>query len=239
MRVYPLPGFFEPVSALTHLVGAAAFAVLAVVLIRRGCGDTARVALLGVFATSSVLLLSVSAACHMLPEGSGGRHVLGRLDGAAIFVLIAGTHTAVHGLFFRGFARWGAVILMWAITAATISVFAVFSGGLPGVVVTAVYLALGWTAGVSGIVIWRRFGTARIVLPLLGGAAYSAGAVLLALRWPTLIPGVIGPHEVWHFAVLAGLLLHWSFLFRNARLASQAPRALHASGRASAPLAAA
>jgi hemolysin III len=180
MPVYSLPGFFEPVSALTHLSGAATFAVLAVVLVRRGRGDAARVTLLSIFAASSVLLLSVSAASHMLPEG-GGRNVLSRLDGAAIFVLIAGTHTAVHGLFFRAFARWGAVILMWAITAAAISVFAVFAGDLPGIVVTAVYLALGWTAGVSGIVIWRRFGTARIVLPLAGGPSTRAG--LSSSRW--------------------------------------------------------
>jgi channel protein (hemolysin III family) len=239
MQVDPLPGFFEPVSALTHLVGAATLAVLAVVLIRRGYGDAARVALLGVFAASSVLLLSVSAVHHMLPEGSGGRYVMGRLDGAAIFVLIAGTHTAMHGLFFQGFARWGALILMWASTAAAISVFAVFSGVRPGIAVTIVYVSLGWTAGVSGIVIWRRFGTARIVLPLFGGAAYTVGTILLALRWSTLVPGVIGPHEVWHVAVLVGLLLHWSFVFQNAGRSLQVPAARRESGSPSAPLVAA
>jgi channel protein (hemolysin III family) len=231
MHVYAVPGIFEPVSALTHLAGAAIFAVLGLALMRRARGDRAQVALLGAFAASSVFLLSVSAALHMLPEGSGGRHVLSRLDGAAIFTLIAATHTAMHGLFFRGFSRWAAIALMWASTASAIAVFAVFTGSLPGIVVTIVYLSLGWIASASGLLIWRRCGAPCIVLPLLGGVTYTVGALLLAMRWPTLVPGVIGPHEVWHLAVLAGLLMHWSFLYRNARPAAQEPKALDASSR--------
>jgi hypothetical protein len=38
-----------------------------------------------------------------------------------------------------------------------------------------------------------------------------------------LIPGVIGADEVWHLAVLAGLGLHWRFVFQFAHGAPQAP----------------
>jgi hypothetical protein len=41
---------------------------------------------------------------------------------------------------------------------------------------------------------------------------YSAGAVLESLRQPTIIAGWIGPHEVFHFAVLTGITLHWMFI---------------------------
>ena len=47
---------------------------------------------------------------------------------------------------------------------------------------------------------------------LAGGIAYSLGAIVLMLHAPSLIPGVIGPHELWHVAVLIGLGLHWLFV---------------------------
>lgn len=228
MPVHSLPGFFEPFSALTQLAGVAVFSGLGVLLVRRGAPDAGRILLLLVFAVSSVTMLSVSAAYHMLADGSGGREVLSRLDGAAIFVLIAGTHTAMHGLHFHGLARFGPLLLMWAATAVAVAVFTVFSGALPGTVVTVVYLTLGWLAAASGVAIWRSFGAARILLPLLGGIAYSVGAILLTLGLPTPIPGVVGAHEVWHLFVLAGLALHWAFLFRCVGVNTHAKSPAHA-----------
>ena len=46
----------------------------------------------------------------------------------------------------------------------------------------------------------------------MGGAAYSIGALFLIADAPTAIRGVVGPHELWHVAVLAGLTLHWLFV---------------------------
>ncbi|NOT28991.1 MAG: DNA-binding protein [Planctomycetes bacterium] len=216
MQVLPLPGFPEPVSAFTHLLGVPVFALLSIPLLRRARGDSRRVALLAVYAFACVLLLSMSGVYHMLPEASVGRAVMGRLDKAAIFVLIAGTHTPVQGLFFRGAARWGVLLALWLAAAAGITLFTIFYARLPRGLATNVYLLLGWIAGTSGLLVWRRIGTAEIAPLVLGGLAYSIGAILLGLGWPTLAPGVFGVHELWHFAVLAGMGLHWTFLFRNA-----------------------
>lgn len=222
-QVHPLPGFYEPFNAFSHLAGALVFAVLAVSLLRRGRGDWRRVLFLGVFAFTSVLLLSMSGVYHMLDEHSTAGAVLGRLDKAAIFALIAGTHTPVQGLFFRGFARWGVLGLMWLVAAAGITLFSVFYHELPRGLGTGVYLAMGWIAGLAGIAVWRHEGTARVRLLLLGGVFYSVGAVLMGLEWPTLVPGVVGPHELWHVAVLTALGMHWRFLFQNARAPLDGP----------------
>ncbi len=216
MQVLPLPGVLEPVSALTHLLGALVFALLSIPLLRRARGDARRVALLGVYACACVLLLAMSGVYHMLPEESTGRAVMGRLDKAAIFVLIAGTHTPVQGLFFRGVARWGVLLALWLIAAAGITLFTIYYAHLPRGLATGVYLLLGWIAFPSGLLVWRRIGTREIAPLVLGGLAYSLGALLQWLRWPNLAPGVFGPHEMWHLAVLAGMGLHWAFLFRNA-----------------------
>jgi predicted membrane channel-forming protein YqfA (hemolysin III family) len=72
---------------------------------------------------------------------------------------------------------------------------------------------MGWIGLISGGLLWRRSGF-RFVAPILwGGVAYSIGALMEHWRWPTLVPGVIQPHEVFHVAVLVGLALHWSFIY--------------------------
>lgn len=216
MDVHPLPGFHEPIGAWTHLAGALVFAGLARALLRRARGSARRVGFLAVYAFACVFLLAMSGVYHMLPEGPG-REVLARLDSAAIFVLIAGTHTPVQGLFFRGVARWGVLAAMWAVVAAGIVLFTVFFDVMPTGLGTGVYLALGWIAGTAGLVVWRRHGTREVAWLLFGGIAYSIGAILLGLDWPTLVPGVFESHELWHLAVLTGMGLHWTFLFRHAR----------------------
>ena len=72
---------------------------------------------------------------------------------------------------------------------------------------------MGWLGAVGGAVLWQRHG-ARFVRPLLlGGLAYTAGAVLEFLRWPVVVTGVIGAHELFHVFVLLGAALHWRLVW--------------------------
>ena len=57
---------------------------------------------------------------------------------------------------------------------------------------------------------------------LFAGLAYSGGAILEAMGWPVLIPNWVSAHEVFHFAVIAGVILHWRFIRRL--LLHHAPR---------------
>ncbi|MEQ8763645.1 MAG: hemolysin III family protein [Planctomycetota bacterium] len=219
LQIRSWPGFYEPFNSLSHLVGAAVFLVLGVRLLRASRGDRLHKWFFGVFAFTSVLLLSMSGVFHMLEEGSTGRAVLGRLDKAAIFALIAGTHTPVQGLFFRGGARWGVIAIMWTLAVTGITLFSIFYESLPHGLGTGMYLLMGWIAGIAGLVAWRRERRARIGLLVLGGLFYSAGAILLGLEWPVIVPPSFGPHELWHVAVLIAMALHWRFMFWNAQRA--------------------
>jgi channel protein (hemolysin III family) len=213
-QLYSLPGFHDPISSLTHLLGALAFALLAPALVRRGRGDPTRVAFLGLYAFSCIFLLSMSAVYHMLPRGNG-RSVMERLDHSAIFVLIAGTFTPAHGILFRGLARWGPLLLIWAAAIAGITLKAIFFASVPEGLGLSFYLSLGWVGALSAAVLWRRFGLGFIA-PLLGGAlAYTVGSVLeyLSYRWLWVVPGVLGPHELFHLAVLVGAGCHWYFVW--------------------------
>ena len=222
-QVHSLPGFHEPFSAFSHLLGALVFAVLTFFLLRSARGDGRRVLALAVFAGTTLLLLSMSGVFHMLREGSTARDVLGTLDKAAIFALIAGTHTPVQSLFFRGRGRWLVLVLIWLLAATGITLFSVFYSTLPSGLATGVYLVMGWIAGGAGLLVWRRGHARRMGLLILGGVVYSIGAVLLGLDWPTLWPGVLDAHGLWHVAVLTALALHWRFFFLNAQQPMDGP----------------
>jgi hemolysin III len=217
MAVYPLPGSYEPVNSILHLGAAGVVAILGVRLIRRNRGDGLRVSLLSVFVFACLFMLSMSGVYHLLTRGGAGSAVLFRLDKASIFVLIAGTFTPVHGLLFRGAVRWAGLGLMWAAAGTGVTLMTVFFNSVPYGLGTTLYLALGWIASISVIALWRRRGFRYVRLIIAGGVAYSVGAIVNGIRWPTLIPGVFGPHELWHVAVLTGLGLHWRFVSRIAR----------------------
>jgi channel protein (hemolysin III family) len=210
-----IPGFREPVSCWTHLLAAPVFAVLGYYLVRRGRGHWGRTISLAVMAFSSVFLLSMSAVYHLLGPGTA-RDVMRHLDIAAIFVLIAGTVTPAHAILFRGFNRWAPLLLVWSVAATGISLRTIFSDRLMSGLGTALFLVMGWGGLISCIVLWRRYDYSFVKLLLWGGMAYTAGVVIIGLNWPTVIPGVVTPHELWHVAVIVGLSMHWKFTFQFA-----------------------
>jgi channel protein (hemolysin III family) len=212
--VESIPGFHEPINAFLHLGAAVVFSVLGIQLLRKNRGDFQRVAMLGVFAFASVIMLSISGVYHMLTSGGSGSEVMLRLDHAAIFVLIAGTFTPIHGLLFRGIVRWVGIVIMWIIAATGVTLVTIFFESMPRGLGTGLYITMGWLASGSLIFVWRRRGFRFIGLVFAGGVAYTAGAILLGIRWPTLIPGIFGPHELWHIMVILGISLHWKFIAR-------------------------
>ncbi len=216
MDIQAIPGFTHPVSSLTHLIGAGVFAVLAVPLWRR-CRGYGRCRLTtAVFSFTTILLLSMSGVYHLLATRGAAHKVFLRLDHAAIFALIAGSFTPLQPLFFQSFlGRWGMLMLVWALALTGITLKVIFFHDIPEALGLALYLSLGWLGLGSGVVLARRHGL-RFIAPLLwGGLAYTVGAVADFARWPVLLPGVVGPHELMHLGVLAGIGCFWWFFYRR------------------------
>jgi channel protein (hemolysin III family) len=213
--VFAIPGFREPVNCFTHFLAAFVFLILSFYLIRQGRGSWLRTASLGVMAFSSVFLLSMSTVYHLLGPGTG-RDVMRQLDIAGVFALIAGTMTPIHAILDRGFKRWASLLLVWSAAVTGITLRTVFSEGLPSGVGIAIFLLFGWSGLISCILLWRRYSFCFVKPLFWGGVAYSLGAVVLGQNRIALIPGVVGAHEVWHLAVVAGLGLHWRFVFQFA-----------------------
>jgi len=211
-----IPGFSDPVSSLSHLAGAAVFAILSAFLIARGRGAARQVISLAVFAFSCVLLLSLSGVYHLLSPGTTARSVLLRLDHAAIFVLIAGSFTPVHVILLRDLWHWHLLAWIWIAAIAGLVLKTVYFDATPQWLGLLMYLGLGWLGLISTVELARRFGVRFVLLLVWGALAYTIGALVDHLGWPVPVPGVIGPHEVFHLAVLAGISFHWAFIRRIA-----------------------
>jgi channel protein (hemolysin III family) len=214
--LYHLPGLYEPFSAISHLLGAVMFLLAGLSLLRHTGAGGARRVFVGVYVFSGVLLMAVSGVYHMTVTGGMSHAVMLRLDHSAIFILIAGTFTPVHGLLFRGGMRWAPLLLIWTIAVGGIVLKFAFIERVADWVSLTLYLTMGWFGTAAGIVLWRRHGFGFIRPLLFGGIAYSTGALMEFCGWPVVVPRLIHAHEVFHVAVLVGAALHFVFIWRIA-----------------------
>ncbi len=215
-----IPGFADPVSSLTHLGGALVFTALAIPLIRRGLtaakllrehdspSQTPRTISLTVFALSAVILLSFSGVFHLLRAGDA-RDLLQRLDHAAIFVLIAGTFSPIHAIYFRGPWRWGMLLFIWTVAALGVTLKSIFFAHVPEWLGIALYLAMGWVGVLSMTALTKHHGFRAARPLLLGGIAYTLGAVIELVEPAPMIQGAVRAHEIFHLFVLLGLAFHY------------------------------
>lgn len=205
--------FHDPISSLTHLLGAAFFGYLAWLLMRRGADHPARAFLL-VYAVACVYQLGVSGIYHSLAPGAE-RQLLLRCDMAAIFALIAGTFTAVHGLMFRGLMRWLPLVFIWSVGAVGMALAWFFFDDVAESTWLKMYLAQGWFGLFSAIMIFRSYGYRQIILPVCGGVVFTIGGVIEANEGIVLISNWFGAHEVFHLAVLLGMWCFWKYVYNN------------------------
>lgn len=209
-----IPGFSEPFSSMSHLIGAGVFLILGVILLVRNGQTAAQTTSLIVFVFGVTFALSMSGVFHLLAPGTTAREVFQRIDHAAIFFLIAATYTPVHVIVFRGVLRWGVLILVWSAAISGIALKSIFFDDISEWIGLSLYLVLGWFGTLSTYYLYRRFGFEYIKPIIYGAIAYTIGAMLEFLRFPILIPNVIGPHELFHLFVLMGISMHWMFIYK-------------------------
>lgn len=197
---------------MSHLVAASAALVAAIPLVRSGRGRRGLQPVLAVYAGCVIVALAISGLYHSLHPEEPARLLLQRLDHCAIWCLIAGTFTGIHGIMWKGFWGWGMLSLVWSYALVGIILnifwFPAFMGNLG----LALYLGLGWVGIASVCKLGRDLGWAGAMPMLVAGLAYSAGAVLDAFNWPALISPWLGAHEIFHFAVIVGVVLHWRLI---------------------------
>jgi hemolysin III len=178
-----------------------------IVLVVLADGTRATVAS-AVYAASAVLLFGVSAAYHRGHWSPGAERALKRLDHSNIFLIIAGTYTPFSVVLLH---NHGGDTLLWIVWGAALAgiAFRVVWVGAPRWLYTPVYLGLGWVAVFYLPEILDTGGPAVVALLAVGGALYSIGGVVYALKRPDPSPRWFGFHEVFHALTLAAFVTHY------------------------------
>lgn len=200
--------FREPVNGLTHLTGAALAVAGLVTLLVVSQGDLPKQGSLLVYGLSLVLLLSASAAYHLVKASPKTIQVLRKLDHSAIFLLIAGTYTPVCLNWLTGFWQWGMLVIIWSIALIGV-LLKLFWINSPRGLSAAIYLAMGWLGVIGSKELLASLPAGALAWLLAGGIAFTFGAIVYATRIFDFAPGVFGFHEVWHIFVLVGCACHF------------------------------
>ncbi len=219
----------DPFSMGSHLLGALLSVVATYVLVRRA----RRMGMRGVGATTYGLLMtlafSASALFHYV-DGSSPRYELyNKLDHVAIFLMIAGTGTAIYA----ALQSWWTTYLtggLWGCALLGIMLKLTF-WSMADWLTAGIYLTVGWLGSLGVLVIGRRTDKRSVRLFILGGLAFSLGAAVYAAEWPTLWTGIIGAHEVFHIFVLLGAALHYGFVYRHCTVPLGTPNRVPAPER--------
>jgi len=162
-----------------------------------------------VYTGSVVGMFTVSAVYHRVTwKTASARMWMKRLDHSMIFVLIAGTYTPF-------------ALLAMPHGAGMLVLYIVWGGALAGVLLkmcwptaprwvgVPLYLLLGWVAAFYVAAIMHAAGVAAMVLLVVGGALYSIGGILYALRWPDPWPSTFGYHEFFHACTAVAAICHY------------------------------
>lgn len=213
MRVKPRArGWIHFYSAIVAVVIGITLTTLAATVV----GGKAALAC-AIYSVTIIALFSVSATYHRhqwLSERS--RTWMKRLDHSMIFLFIAGTYTPFAMLALpTNSAKW-VLAVVWIGALGGVALKLIWPNA-PRWLGVPIYIALGWVAIFVMPDLLASAGVATVVLMLVGGALYTAGAVMYALRKPNPWPGVFGYHEVFHAAVSLAALCHcvaiWLVLF--------------------------
>lgn len=203
-------GMREPLSGLSHFVGfiLALFGLAWLIHNDWNGNNTTRLVADVIFGISLVALYLSSTLYHALPVGPVGIIRLKRLDHMMIFVLIAGTYTPICLVAIGGTLGWASVIGIWSLAALGIAC-KIFWLGMPRWGYVAIYLIMGWLGVFLMPTLARSEQHTMLFWLAVGGACYSIGAVIYALKWPNFFRGVWEFHETWHLFVLGGSICHF------------------------------
>jgi len=169
-----------------------------------------------VYGASLTALFTTSAVYHRVTLSRRGYAIIRRLDHSTIFVFIAGTYTPFCLLLGgrRGMmllcAVWGGALL--GVLRAMLWPYA------PRVISAALAVAVGWI--VVGVLpaLYTAVGNLQLVLLMAGGLAYTAGALVYAVKWPDPVPNVFGYHEVFHALVVGAAVCHFAAVVQTVRV---------------------
>ena len=197
----------ELMNMITHIVGGALGVIVLLTCVVRAALNQNYYGIVSctIYGTTFITMFTISSVYHGLKPGMS-KKVMQVIDHCTIYFLICGTYTVMAlsairpvypklGWWLFGF-EWTMAILATVLTAIDLHTYRVFS--------MICYIGMGWAIIPFAGVVREVLGVTGFWLLLLGGIAYTVGAVLYGIgskrKWM---------HSVFHIFVDIGSLLHF------------------------------
>lgn len=197
----------EKVSAYSHAAAIPVMVAGTVILIYMSRGNLPLQTISLIYGLSAVSLFTASFLYHSKKRAENESSIWRKLDHSAIFILIAGTYTPMCYIYLEGWMRWGILIAQWSLVFSGI-IFKFFFINAPRFIGTCIYLAMGWIVVIPMKQLYRIMPHDAMTFLIAGGISYTAGAIIYAFKKPNPLPGFMGFHEIFHFFIVAGAILH-------------------------------
>ena len=203
----------EIFNMVSHIAGAAlgVAALVLCVVFSALSGSPWAVVSSSIYGASLVLLYTISSIYHGL-RPSTGKKVFQVLDHCTIYFLIAGSYMPIVLCAIREISPvrawvlfgiiWGLVALATTLTAIDLKKYSKFSMGC--------YIGIGWSIILAVDIFLMAVPLPGILLLLLGGIAYTLGAVIYGIGKKTKKRYV---HSVFHLFVILGSVLQFFSIF--------------------------
>ena len=198
----------EIFNMVSHIVGAV-FGIVALVLcvIFSAIHHNAYAVVSScIYGVSMIVLYTMSSIYHGLNPNKKGKKVMQVLDHCTIYLLIAGSYTPFALCTFREYdAKTGWILFggIWAIAVLGIvlnaidlkryKVFSMIS-----------YLAMGWAIICKSNLLTQLLGNNGTILLVLGGVAYTVGAILYGIGRKHKYM-----HSIFHLFIVLGSVLQF------------------------------
>ena len=204
----------DPISALTHFIGAliSFFAVSLLVARASAEATTLHVIAFTMFGISLVCLYLASAIYHTIDRPKRLNGILKRIDHMMIFVLIAGTYTPVCLIPLKGMWGWTLFAIIWSVAIIGIIIKAVWINA-PRMLSTGIYILMGWLVVIAFGPLLNSLSTSAFIWLLMGGVVYTLGGVIYATKWSKLNFKSFGFHDIFHLFVMGGSLCHFVLMY--------------------------
>jgi len=205
----------DPVSGLTHFIGAILAVVGLVLLIYKSVDPVKpwHLVTFSVFGAGLILLYTSSTLYHWVPFSEKGIQRMRRLDHMMIFILIAATYTPICLIPMRGPWGWSLFGSIWGL--AILGIFLKFFWlQAPRWFSTMIYILMGWLVVVGVWPLIQALKLGGFMWVLIGGLFYTVGAIIYALKKPDPWPNIFGFHEIFHIFVMLGSFSHFWVMYR-------------------------
>ncbi len=211
----------EAFNFYSHFFGAIAAFIGTIFLVMEATSSASMIVTALVYGLSVTFLFSASSLYHMFKKKENELSFWRKMDRLAIFCMIAGSYTPICYFFMSDEWRMPMIALQWGLVAFGF-ISQIFFPRAPRMLYAVIFLVMGWMLVFPMQQMLSVMTEHQTTLLFSGGIAFTAGAIIYAIKKPLMLPGIFSFHELFHVMVLIGGGFHYALIYNAFSTASAA-----------------